>query len=64
MIPLLILKREQAQVVLEFEELRNSWAPYLSVRDENGRLRGFGPDYFEQAELLYRKCRELKEYTK
>jgi len=61
-VPFLILKCDQAKILLEFEKLRNSWSPYLSVRDENGRLRGFGPDFYKEAEALYRKCRKLKEY--
>jgi hypothetical protein len=60
--PFLIIKREQAQVVIDFEELRIRYSPQLLNRDKNGKLLGFGPDYLEEAEMLYGKCRKLKEY--
>lgn len=60
LMPFLLLKRDQAAILIEFEKLRDCWSPYLSVRDDNGRLRGFGDDYYIEAERMYLKCRELK----
>ncbi len=64
LLPYLIIKRDEAQVLIQFEELRITSHEHKVNRNKGGGRGGRRlPDsYFEAAQNLYLQCRELKVY--